>query len=244
MLGYHSQLKNVHEKVSIYLSVNSFKAAEKLLNDSLETFGEAANLYNLLGVVHHKQSKFSQAISAFLKALEQNPEFIEPALNLTIVYCDLGLYSQAESEYDKLSSLFSSNQSRRLPKVFLGRLANLHCKTAEYYEKAGMTIEAVQEYEKALGIFPKMPDKAYALAALEFELGYMNKSKARLLDITKHHNPSSMVFNLLGLISYREGDYEEADRYWLKSLTTSQNNRVSQSLIRCLKEMPRNSPSP
>ena len=236
------KLKDIQERVNIYLSVGRFGAAEKLLQDSIEELGDLANLHNLLGVTYHKQSKFSQAISEFQRALELNPKFVEAGLNLTILYCDLGLYEQGEHQYQSLKLVFPTNESRQLPTLFLGRLANLHCQTAEYYQKAGLKVEAIKEYEKALSIFPSMPDKILSLASLEYDVGNLEKSKSRLKELSDKFAPNTSVYNLLGLIHYREGDYTTAHNYWIKSQEINTEDKISRSLIRCLREAPLQSP--
>ncbi|SME89869.1 tetratricopeptide repeat protein [Pseudobacteriovorax antillogorgiicola] len=241
MPSIRAKLREIQEKVSIYLSVNRFGAAEKLLHESIEELGALSNLHNLLGLTFHRQSKFGLAIQQFQKALELNPKFIEAGLNLTILYCDLGLYQQGEQQYQNLNQTFASG-SRQLPSLFLGRLANLHCQTAEYYEKAGLRVEAIKEYEKALSIFPSMPDKIYSLASLEYEVGHLEKAKARLREFSGKFAPNTNVYNLLGLIHYREGDYTNAHNYWTKSQEINTEDRISRSLIRCLREAPPQAP--
>lgn len=238
MSSIRGKLKDIEEKVNIYLSVNRFKAAEDLLLDSIDLLGEVANLRNLLGLVFHKQSKFPQAITEFKKSLEINPEYIEPALNLTITYCDLGLYQQGERQYDIVKSQHKEDGARSIPSLFRGRLANLHCETAEYYEKSGLMHEAIKEYEKALSIYPRMPDKVFALARLEYEVDQLEKSKVRLREFTNNYSPNTNVYNLLGLIFYKEGDFSSAYNHWTKSQELNPDDRTSRSLIRCLRESP------
>ena len=235
MAGIRSKIKNVQDKVQIYLSVHSYESAEKLLVDSLNDLGELANLRNLLGLCYHKQSKFSQAIKQFQLALEINSNFIEAALNLSIVYCDLGLYKQGEAAYLDIKSKVPASGKEQLPPLLLGRIANLHCETASYYSKAGLKAEAIKEFEKALSIYPSMPDQIIALAKLEYEVGQLASAKSRLNGFVERFSPSAIVFNLLGLILYQEGDFSAAFNYWSKSQEFDPDDRASRSLIRCMR---------
>lgn len=238
MSSIRENLKDIQEKIKIYLSVNRFSAAESLLIESLDDLGELSNLRNLLGLVYHKQSKFSSAIVEFKKALELNPKYIEASLNLSILYCDLGLYKQGEEQYQNLRTQKASGGTQQIPTLFLGRLANLHCQTAEYYEKSGLKLEAVKEYEKALNIYPNMPDRILSLANLEYEVGQMGKAKTRLREFLNKFSPDTRVYNLLGLIHYKEGDFPTSYNYWSKSQEIDSGDRVSRSFIRCLRESP------
>ncbi len=229
------KLKDIQDRVNLYLSVNRFQSATTLLTESMEELGDLANLLNLLGVAYHRQSKFSQAISSFKKALALNPHYIEAALNLSIVYCDLGLYDQGYSEYQKLSSSYSPHTN--IPPLVLGKIANLHCQTAHSYEESGLYAEAQREYEKALTIFPKMPDQIMRLAELEYTMGQLAKAKSRARELIDKFAPNAESYNLLGLISYREGDYVSSRNYWMKAQEIQPEDRTSRTLLRCLNEI-------
>ena len=238
MSNIRSKLKEIEEKVDIYLSVNRYRAAEDLVHDSLDMLGEVAKLRNLLGLVYHKQSKFSQAIQQFQKSLQINCEYIEPSLNLAITYCDLGLYQKGEKQYLEITNDYVGKGSNEIPSLFKGRLANLHCETADYYRKSGLNLEAIKEYEKALSIYPKMPDKVLELARLEYDMNHLEKAKVRLQDFAEAFSPSTLAYNLLGLIAYKEGDYSSSYNYWAKSQEIDPSDRTSRSLLRCLRETP------
>ena len=238
MSTLRDKLKDIQERVNLYLGVNRYQSATQLLLDSMEELGELANLLNLFGVTYHKQSKFSQAIKAFKKALSLNPDFVEASLNLSIVYCDLGLYDQGNSEYHRLKSKYQD--AARLPSLILGRLANLHCETARFYEKSGLCAEAIKEYEKALTIYPNMPDQILRLAELEYSMGQLAKCKSRVKELIEKYAPKAAAFNLLGTIAYREGDYISAQNYWMKSQEIDPDDRSSRTLMRCLREIDQN----
>lgn len=231
-------VKGIQEKVHIYLDVSKFSAAENILTQAIKEHGNLANLHNLLAVTYHKQSKFLLAIKCFNEALQTNPRFIEAALNLSIVYCDLGLYDLGISAYNQANALIQHSEKSPLPTLFLGRLANMHSSTASYYELAGLDSEAQKEYEKALNIYPHMPDIILKLAKLEYNSRAFQKAKTRLFELTNNFAPSSQAFNLLGLIFYNEGDYSRAHSFWTKSQELDSDDRVSRTLIRCLREAP------
>lgn len=228
------QLADLSERVQINLAVNRFQVAIRLLETAIEEHGEIASLYNLLGVTYQKQSEFNAAIEAFKKALELNPSYIESAMNLAIVYCDLGYYDEASLVEKKLEENLA--KKGQLPSLVMGRLANQHCETAEFYARSGLTREAIEEYEKALSIYPKMPDKILKLAELEYQNERYEAVKNRL---TKFHDtfyPSTKAFNLLGLIHYEAEEFTEAEYYWAQSQSVSPSDRTSKLLMKCLRQ--------
>ena len=73
------------------------------LNDSLRCFLELikdnshrfADVHNKAGVIYHHKGILENAIASFEKALRVNPSYTEAAINLSIVYNELGKYEEA-----------------------------------------------------------------------------------------------------------------------------------------------------
>ena len=73
------------------------------LNDSLRCFLELikdnpyrfADVHNKVGVIYHNKGIPENAIASFEKALKVNPSYTEAAINLSIVYNELGKYEEA-----------------------------------------------------------------------------------------------------------------------------------------------------
>lgn len=232
-------VKQLERRVKLYLEVNRFQTAIKLLKETMEDEGECPRLLNLLGVIYHRQSRFSQAIKSFKRAIELEPKCIEASLNLSIVYCDLGLYDQGRGEYQKLAASYSSPSA--IPPIILSKIASLHCETAESYKASGLYAEAQKEYEKALTICPSMPDQIINLAKLEYDMGHLTKAKSRAREMVDGLAPNASAYNLLGLIAYHENDLVSARNYWMKSQEIEPNDKTSKALIRCISEIDQDS---
>ncbi len=225
-------LAEIHDKVTMYLRLQRFQAAEELVRSALNEMGPYPNLLNLMGLVFHRQSLFSQAIEYFEQSIASNPRFLEAALNLSATYADLGFYEQAEKVYDAAVMLFQDKDV--LPDLILGRIANLHNATALGYEQAGLLEDATLEFQKALTIYPKMPDVRLKLAKIYLELELFQSSKEQLKFILGQ-NPSHIeALNLLGSVCYRLGDSDEASRYWQKSQNLNPHDKTSRTYIRTM----------
>lgn len=225
-------LAEIHDKVTIYLRLQRYQAAEELVRSALAELGPYPNLLNLLGVIFHRQSHFGQAIEYFEQAIAANPRFLEAALNLSATYADLGFYDQAEKVYQDAMNLFQD--SKVLPDLILGRLANLHNATAMGYEQAGLLEEATQEFLKALSIYPRMPDVRLKLAKIYLHRELYQSSKDQLLQILEENPSHSESLNLIGSVCYRMGDSDEALRYWQKSQNANAHDRTSKTYIRSM----------
>jgi tetratricopeptide (TPR) repeat protein len=229
-------LADVYDKVTLYLRLERFQAAEELVRTAISEFGPYPNLLNLLGVVFHRQSNFSRAIEFFEQAFASNPRFLESALNLSATYADLGFYDQADRVYNEAMTLFRDDKV--LPELVLGRIANLHSATAIAYEQAGLLEEASNEFLKALSIYPRMPDVRLRLAKIFIQRSLFQACKDQLL-VLLADNPSHLEsLNLLGSVCIRMGDPSEASRYWEKAQKTHPQDKISQVYLSSLSSGP------
>lgn len=225
-----AEIADIQSKVALYLSVNRFDAAEKLLRAALADHGALANIHNLLGVTFHKQSRFPEALIEFNKALSSNPEFVEAALNLSATLCDLSLYEEARQVFSRLSE--QVNPRKRQPNLVLGRLANQHVANGAAYEESGMIGDAIQEYKKALSLFERMPDVKIALAKLYVRSGQADRARQEFEDIVKMDPASTEGHNWLGILYYKLGRRDLAKRHWEKAQQTNPNDVTARAYMK------------
>lgn len=235
MASLRDRLRNIEEKVELYLNIKRFDAAEKLLKTSLHDYGDLANLYNLLGTTYQRQSKFEEAISCFRQAAKLNPRFIEASLNLALSYCDLGMYSEASSAYQLAKQEVDSPENPHLSSLLAGRIANLHNQTAKAYEDADLPQQAAVEYKKALSIFPAMPEIYLKLAQIYYyELSDAETSRQFLREYERRFPASVELHAFLGLIAYEEGHLEQAKSHWHKASQIDPKHPLPRSYLRCI----------
>lgn len=237
MSSTRSELQEVQKKVRLYLSVNRFDAAEKLLKATLSEYGPLANIHNLLGVTYHRQSRFSDAIKEFNSALSANPEFVEAALNLAATLCDLSQYDEAQQIFQHLNEKISPR--RRQPNLVLGRLANQHAENGAAYEESGMVAEAITEYRKALSLYERMPDVKLMLAKLYLQAGQGDKAKTELEDLVKMMPDHTEGHNWLGIIYYKLGQKDLARHHWEKAQQSAPSNMTTRAYIKMSNEWQR-----
>ena len=230
MAFLRDQLADVTRKVLLYLSVGRFEAAEKLLRSTLADHGTLANICNLLGLTFHRQSRFTEAVREFKRAIQGNPNFIEATLNLTATLCDLSRYDEARELYDTLA--IHARPHRPLPALNLGRLANLHAKNGLYYEQSGMIQDAIQEFRKAISLYPNMPDVRLSLAQLYLRTNLLDKAQGELEEILKADETATEAHTLLGLVFHKRGRRELARDCWVKAQQTSPTDVTARAYLR------------
>lgn len=228
------EIGEIRRKVQLYLSVNRFDAAEKLLKATLSDFGPLANIHNLLGLTYHRQSKFAYALKEFNRALAANPEFVEAALNLSATLCDLSLYDQAREVFARLTQQISPR--RRQPGLVLGRLANQHAANGRAYEDSGMLPEAIQEYKRALSLFERMPDVRLGLAKIYVRMGQLDKAREEFETVVKSNPELAAAQTWLGILYYKQGRKDLARRHWEKAQQSDPNDNAARAYLRLARE--------
>lgn len=216
-------------KVKVYLEAHRFDAAEKLVKSGLDDTDDAAHLWHLLGLVYHKQSKFVDAVSAFRQAIKINPTFIEASLNLAVTLCDLSHYDEAFRIFEELKR--QNDFKRQLPRLVLGRISNLHVKAAQCYDEVGMFAEAVQEYRRALTLFPQLTAARIALARLYLKANEAQKAKSEIEESLRQTGEDADALALLGMIEHSLGNLTGAQDAWTRAQRLSPEDPSSGILL-------------
>ncbi|MFZ9886301.1 MAG: tetratricopeptide repeat protein [Myxococcota bacterium] len=134
-----------------------------------------ADVYNMLGVIHHDAGRFQLARQSFERALEINPAYTEASLNLAVTCNDMGEYEAAQAVYGRAIQT-STRPGARLDSFVLGKLANLHADIAEVYAAAAAFSEAAAEYRRALVLRPTFLDLRLRLAQVLRDAGQLEDS--------------------------------------------------------------------
>jgi tetratricopeptide (TPR) repeat protein len=140
-----------------------YARAEPYLNQVAAARVPYADVYNMLGVIHHDAGQFSKAQSCFEEALRINPAYTEAGLNLAVTYNDMGRYQEAKTVYTNALKE-STLPGAKLDSFVLGKLANMYADIAEIYQQSGAYNDAVGEFRRALKLRPTFIDIRLKLA--------------------------------------------------------------------------------
>jgi len=182
-----------------------------------------ADVYNALGTVYADQGKFNFAEVAFKSALKINPHYMEAALNLSVIYNNLGLGKQAKSIYKKLQSYGAKSRGAMDP-LLMAKIANMHSEIGDLYHSVGEYQLAIRSYEQALDLCPSFIDIVTKLATAYRESG--NSAKAlKLFDKTKKTASRYAPFWIsLGVTHYARNNRAEAKKAWKRALSIEPRN--------------------
>lgn len=187
-----------------------------------------ADVYNALGLVYADQGRFNFAEIAFQKALSINPNYMEAALNLSVVYNNLGLGKKSKEIYKKLKKYGAQSRGAMDP-MLMSRLANLHAETGDLYHSVGEYKLAIQQYELAVDLCPNFIDIQTKLATALRESGQASKALRVFSKTKKRASKFAPYWIALGVTHYSKNNRREAKKAWGKALKIEPRNNVAKA---------------
>jgi tetratricopeptide (TPR) repeat protein len=152
----------------------------------------------LLGRLHLSRQETALAESAFLRAIELDPQFDKAYVALSQLYAASGQYDQALA---KLNGALQTNP-RNLPVMMLSGML---------YEQKGDIQRAQETYEQLLALNPRFFRAANNLAYLYGEHGGDPAKALKLAQQARDAAPEDpYIADTLGWILYKQGNYDWA----------------------------------
>jgi len=229
------QLKQQMQRATALFQAGRYDEAEVLLLEIIKHTPLYANIYNMLGFIYSQRNSPDKAVEVFRQALTINPRYTEARLNLAITLADMGAYSEALREYG-LAREGEETKASSLPTHAQARLANAHAELAKAYQELGLYPQAVQEYEKAIGLAPLFPDLHCNLARCYMEAGDGDQAQTALKHALELHPTYADALVQLGLLHYQRRETSQAVSTWEKALTADPANVLAQIYLRMARE--------
>ncbi len=219
-----------------FFEKKQFAQAEKYLTQVVERNQSFADVYNMLGVIHHDQGQFARAQRAFEAALRINPAYTDAALNLAVIYNDMGKYREAKEVYQAAISRQRASPNKMDPYV-KGKIANMYADIGNVFASAGMLEEAVVEYRRALSLGPSFVDIKLKLADALRDLGDVQGAITefeQLLQINPNYLPGRVHY---GIALYSAGRRPEAVKVWEDVLARSPGNKSAEMYLGLVRDI-------
>jgi len=190
-----------------------------------------ADVHHMLGVIYHHLGEFESAQKAFQRALEINPDYVEAALNLSIVCNDLGQYERAQQVYGEAMARVKGGKPRPtsgdepMDNYTRGKIANLHAAVADGYLSVRRPRDAAAEYQRALALCPTFSDLRLKLANALREANDLDGAVLQLQKAVQQA-PAYLPARLaLGMALYASGRVEDAIPQWEEALRIDPSHR-------------------
>lgn len=194
-------------------AVRDYHGAVLLLEEAVTHGCGYADAFNLLGLSLALVDRPLEALSAFDRAVAQNPRYVEAHLNRAVLLNGLGRTDEAEASF-ALAEEFGRVDATGYPAVVGNRLANAHAALADEYRGAAAWDEAVAQYRRALDLRPAYADIRLSLARTLLDAQRYSPA-AEELDRVLAGQPDLLEALLLrGLAAYFAGDLPGARTRW------------------------------
>jgi tetratricopeptide (TPR) repeat protein len=201
-----------------------FEQAERHLSEVVKENCGFADVFNMLGVIHHGREQFGEAEYCFERALKINPQYTEAALNLAVTYNDRGKYAEARHVYEAARAK-TDHDPNQVDRFVRGKIANMHADLGAVYADTGMYEEAVREFEKALELCPGFIDIRTRLALVYRDSGRPQAAVAEFQQVLRERADYSPARVALGVTLYSLGERAEAIEQWRLALRLNPEDR-------------------
>lgn len=205
-----------------------YERARQHLEAVRDAHGDFADVHNMLGFIHYDQGRPREACAAFERALEINPAYTEAALNLSVVYNELGRYEEGRQLYERVHNSRGAGGLEQLEPLARGKIANMHRDLANAYTEVGLPEHAIKELYKALRVCPTFVDIRTQLAKTLRDIGRYEEALDEfeaVCDLSPHYIPARIHF---GVTLWRVGRVEQARVQWREVMARDPTNRSCQ----------------
>ena len=230
------QQRNLLTKAREHYKRKEFERARSLLERIVEAGGVTyADVYNMLGVIHHDAGDLARAQEQFEAALRINPNYTEAILNLTVTYNEIGRYDDARRLMEHLGSRKGQEGPDSLEPYARGKIANLHAEVAQAYVDAGMPQDAMHELRKAILLCPTFADLRLKLSNLYRQAGDLDAAKFELDEAIAARPRYLPAHVALGVTLLSLGDSKGAIAAWEKAIEIDPDHKAAQMYLRMAK---------
>lgn len=225
-------MKELFDRGKQHFENKNYPRAQQYFTRILRSGLRFADVHNMLGIIHHIDGKFNNAIESFEEALKINPNYTEATLNLAVLYNDLGEYKKAKELYGRIRK---RGPSPDLDPILKGKIANMHAFLGDTYRGVGKYIEAIEEYKKSLKICPTFVDIQTKLGISYRENNQKDQSLKELSQAIKKNPNYTPAQIQLGVSLYAAGQKQKAGKIWEGVLKKDQKNELARMYLRLVK---------
>jgi tetratricopeptide (TPR) repeat protein len=204
--GERAEKQLKYQLATVLEKQKDFDRLESLLLDLIESDPEDMNAKFYLFAVYEKQKEYNLAESLLSGMLEVNPENMEAKYYLATVY-------ERQKDYERAEVLFK--QVINEDPQHAGALNYLGYMLADL----GIRLdEAIDYVQKALAIEPENGAFLDSLGWAYFKLNDLENAEKYLLQADQRIKDDPVVYDHLGDLYYKTGDFQKAHNFWSQSI--------------------------
>ena len=168
--------------VNLYQSGQMAKT-EQACRELLQSYSQTAYIINVLGLALQEQSKLQEAVQAYNRVIQLNPDFPDAYSNLGNTLKDLGRLDEAVASCDKAIQLKPD-------------FAEAHSNRGNALKELGRFNEALQNYDKAIQLKPDFAQAYCNRGNALKDLGRLDEAVAscdKAIQLKPDHNEAYQI---------------------------------------------------
>ena len=230
MVDQRSQFENAQQ---LYKS-KKFRHALLEFEDYCMLHPKSDKGHFYIGLIHHELGNLAKAIDSFKKVLKLNPDHTEASISLSVIYNDIGNYSEAGRIFQETSNKVKKNQQDldgiQDPHINQ-KIATKHYQLSKLYEQYNRFHEALFEIEKAIKLDQKLLIYQIAKAKLYIQLNLHGKAKELFMQLKSDHPTNVDIKIAFGELCYSQGHIVEAINEWNCALELNPKNTQARTYL-------------
>lgn len=224
-----SDLRNQIQLGKDLAKAKEYEKAEKIFVQILKTH-QLADVHNALGMCYADTGNFNAAEYCFKEALKINPNYMEAALNLSVLYNNLGKGKESKEIYKKLTKYGAAGRGAMDP-LLMQRIANYYGEIGNLYNGVGEYKLAIAAYEQALDLCPQFLDIQTKLGTAYREAGQKTKALKLFEKAKRKAGKYAPFWVALGVTYYAANKPREAKKAWEKAKQIEPKNLSARAYL-------------
>jgi superkiller protein 3 len=174
-----------------------------------------AQIEKFLGFSYYNLGQFPDAINAYQKSIQLNPNDSETYFNLAVAYNDNSLYDDAAANFAQAFKIDPKDSNAAVGQAqAIDAAINAHLEKGSNYSLNGQTSDAIAEWQKVLGYQPDNKQAQGLIADAQSKLA---------VDVEKHYEA--------GQSDYKNGKTMAALTEWNNALKMDPTNAKVQAAL-------------
>ena len=146
-----TEIKELLETAREHFREGNYRVAESLLQQLMLAEEKNPEIFHMMATIYYDQGKFNKAIKTFRRALEIDPAFTDASVGLSIILNDLGRYEEGKKVFVEAQQALN-RKNNEVDAYAMEKLAIKHDELGELYFQHKRYDEAIEQYERALGL--------------------------------------------------------------------------------------------
>ncbi|MGL5080083.1 MAG: tetratricopeptide repeat protein [Microcoleaceae cyanobacterium] len=207
-ISWKESVKLLHQQVQACLTQRQFHEATALCHKFLTQYSESAEAYQMLGLIAQLDGNYQDALKAYQKALEIQPDFAAAYVNLGNLYAHQKFWDDALSTYQAALRLSPS-------------LSHVYFRLGEVFSHLNQWQEAAIAYQQAIQLKANVAGSHLGLGSALAQQGQWERAILSYQKFLQLNPDSAIGYQKLGDAWFKLQRWDKAIHCYQKLLESS-----------------------